>query len=224
MSHLTIETLARLVDEPASTAEVEHLEQCEDCRLELEGLRADAAALAALPELAAPDHHWAGIENRLHDEGIIRADTPARIIAFPRNRTLQYVLRAAAALAIFALGNATAIVAMHDDATNTPAGRADARLVSQNAPQTRDEAARAVRAAEAAYIDAFTHYLQMGNSMPSDDPLARLAALESIVQTTRAALGEAPADPVINGYHLTAIAQRDAIIRQLASSSDQTWF
>ena len=32
--------------------------------------------------------------------------------------------------------------------------------------------------------------------------------------TTRAALGQSPADPVINGYHLTALAQRNATIKQ----------
>jgi len=226
MSHLTIETLARLVDEPASAAEAEHLETCEDCRIELEGLRADAAALAALPELHAPDHHWPGIEARLRAEGLTRidGDDHTRVIAFPRNRMMHFVMRAAAALALFALGNASALVFLRGNADETNLST-DSRLVSQTTtPQTRDQAAAAVRAAETAYIDAFTQYLQMGNTTPSDDPLARLAALESIVQTTRAALGEAPADPVINGYHLTAIAQRDAIIRQLASSSDQTWF
>lgn len=222
MSHLTIETLARLVDEPASATEAEHVEHCEDCRIELEGLRADAAALASLPELRAPRHHWDTVEARLRDEGLTRTAS-AGGIAFP-GRTWRFALRAAAALAIFALGNTSALVFLRANDANVAQPVEDARLVSRTSPQTRDQAAAAVRAAEATYIDAFTNYLRMDNTARSDDPLARLAALESIVQTTRAALGEAPADPVINGYHLTAIAQRDAIIRQLASSSDQTWF
>ena len=61
--------------------------------------------------------------------------------------------------------------------------------------------------------------------------MSRLAALEGIVLTTRAALNEAPADPVINGYHLTALEQRDALLRELQeapvhSSDDnqQEWY
>jgi hypothetical protein len=65
------------------------------------------------------------------------------------------------------------------------------------------------------------------------DPVARQAALESILLTTNAALREAPADPVINGYHLTALAERDAVLKAIAvqQSSDRrmvtnnnTWF
>jgi hypothetical protein len=46
-----------------------------------------------------------------------------------------------------------------------------------------------------------------------------MAALESIVLTTRAALNRAPADPVINGYHLTAVAEREAMLRRLAAAT-----
>ena len=57
------------------------------------------------------------------------------------------------------------------------------------------------------------------------DPLNQLAALEGIVLTTRAALEEAPADPVINGYHLSALGQRDAILRQIdARADEEPWF
>ena len=60
------------------------------------------------------------------------------------------------------------------------------------------------------------------------DPLNRLAVLEGIVLTTGAALREAPADPVINNYHLTALGQREALIRQIERMdrvrSDDEWF
>jgi hypothetical protein len=60
--------------------------------------------------------------------------------------------------------------------------------------------------------------------------VSRLAALEGIVLTTRAALDDAPADPVINGYHLTALEQRDAILRQIqevpeeSDDNEQEWY
>jgi hypothetical protein len=54
--------------------------------------------------------------------------------------------------------------------------------------------------------------------------LNRLAALEGIMLTAQAALREAPADPVINGYLLTAMGQRDAMLRQISRPSEQDWF
>jgi hypothetical protein len=80
-----------------------------------------------------------------------------------------------------------------------------------------------LREAERAYLSALGRYSDLSGRTDASDPLARLAALESIVATTRAALGQAPADPVLNGYHLTAVAQRDAMLRQLAASAD-TWY
>ena len=44
---------------------------------------------------------------------------------------------------------------------------------------------------------------------------SRLAALDRVLSTTRDALREAPHDPVINGYYLTTLGQREATLRQL---------
>jgi hypothetical protein len=44
---------------------------------------------------------------------------------------------------------------------------------------------------------------------------SRLAALDQMISTTRAAMREAPHDPVINGYYLTTVGQREAALRQL---------
>jgi hypothetical protein len=56
------------------------------------------------------------------------------------------------------------------------------------------------------------------------EPHNRLAALEGIVVTTRAALEAAPADPVINNYHLAAMGQREALLRQLETGPEKTWY
>ena len=44
---------------------------------------------------------------------------------------------------------------------------------------------------------------------------SRLAALDRVISTTRDAMREAPHDPVINGYYLTTLGQREATLRQL---------
>jgi len=51
-----------------------------------------------------------------------------------------------------------------------------------------------------------------------ENPVAyrsRLAALDRVISTTREAMREAPHDPVINGYYLTTLGQREATLRQL---------
>jgi hypothetical protein len=48
---------------------------------------------------------------------------------------------------------------------------------------------------------------------------ARLAALDAAGDVMREALREAPADPVINGYYLTTLGQREATLRQMNAVS-----
>lgn len=216
MSHLSIETLARLIDEVPSEEETAHLDHCDECRNELEGLRADAAALAGLPEIEPPSTQWLAVESRLAAEGLLR---PAARRA--SQRWFRPAMQAAAAIVIFIVGSYTGSMlglrAVDDTATVAS---------STSVPVTADAAAAAVRDAETSYLTALTRYAELAQRTDPVDPLARLAALESIVLTTRAALGQAPADPVINGYHLTALAQRDATIKRMASTSSagQTWF
>lgn len=100
----------------------------------------------------------------------------------------------------------------------------DARPASPT-PRTAQEAAILLREAEGMYLDALARYAQLaGNAGEPGDPLARLAALEGIVLTTREALGRAPADPIINGYHMTALAQREATLQQIAATTRNPWF
>ena len=244
MSHLTLETLARLIDEAPDPTEAGHLDICEQCRDELEAMRADAAALQLLPDPKPSDAQWLRLEQRLQHEGLMRG----------RSQWHFGVLRAAAAVIIFVLGGVSATllirqsrnmsVAANEMRTpvvtqqplaviNPAAPRAVTVDASAPAPaatpvtrepaRTAEEAVTRLRTAENDYLAALTRYTELAGRVDEGDPLARLAALESIVATTRAALGRAPADPVINGYHLTAVAQRDAVLRQL-NASGQTWY
>ena len=54
--------------------------------------------------------------------------------------------------------------------------------------------------------------------MPAESPAAmrtRLAALDRTRRVLGEALNEAPYDPVINGYYLTTVGQREATLRQM---------
>lgn len=266
MQHLTLEALARLVDESPEATESAHLEGCEACRSELEAMRRDAAALARLGELEPAAAEWTALEARLEREGLLAGPTGARSAGFVFRRWTPRLLRLAAALALYAVGAATGLAlrgrAVAPVAT-TPIPTAPAQaLAAAPEPATRDtglgdtssaetvrqqpeapsarlasvgeaspeaatpeEAMRAVQSAEEAYLRAYSRYTELTSGQrQTDDPVARVAALESIVLTTRAALDRAPADPVINGYHLTAVAQRDAALRQIALRSNGPWF
>jgi hypothetical protein len=90
-------------------------------------------------------------------------------------------------------------------------------------PGTMDEAAAMLRQMEEWYLAALTRYAELSTRSDANDPIARLAALQSIVMTTQAALSQTPSDPVINGAHLTAVAQRDAALRHVAATTGDRW-
>ena len=247
MSHLTLETLARLIDETPDPTETGHLDNCQQCREELEAMRADAVALRRLEDPEPPVAHWLLLEQRLQREGLMRNSWRWQPVA----------LRTAAAIVIFVLGGVSASLVLRSEPADAltqnvtrdvgpavqaaplpnpvttlaenpvpaaPVVTAPVMTVAEPAPaRTPEEAAARLRAAESDYLAALTRFTELAGRATEGDPVARLAALESIVATTRAALGRAPADPVINGYHLTAVAQRDALLRQV-SASGQTWY
>lgn len=248
MSHLMLETLARLVDEAPDADEKLHLETCAVCRDELASLRADLAALQALPVIEPPRGSWDTIETRLAAEGLLRR--PRHALSWSAT-----LVRVAAAVLVFALGGAAGVawagqqpggvtatapgitdrlpggdvrpiqgqtaglIAQQQEAGNVLA----AAVLSGRMPDTRAETADLLAQAEALYLGSLARLSSMG---PADDgdPFARLAALEGITAITRAALERAPADPVLNGYHITALAQREATMRQIAAVTRGSWF
>lgn len=236
MQHLTIEALARLLDEPPDAEQAAHLAACAACRLELTALEEQTSALAELPDIRPPADAWPVLAIRLRDEGLLHDDSApaartraagATLAGWSRHR----MLRLAASIALFLFGGgagfaargvvAPAMVASADPQASEPSGSGTVRAA---APGSAEEAARLVRTEEAEYLRALTRYAEMARSPATTDPVARFAALESIVVATRAALDQAPADPVINGYHLTALAQREAMLRRFAVTAEDNWF
>ena len=259
MSHLSPETIARLVEDEPDTTEAAHLSACAECRTQLGAMTEDVHALAMLPDMAVVPDQWAALERRLTEEGLIRRPQRAGRGAWMMQAAAALLLLLGGALA----GRMTAPVAAPRtaavpseagvqpapdadpavlatesdprppaDATPAPPEAAASRSVALASDQgtrlpqnaTMDEAAEYLRGAEAVYLQALTRYAELASQAQSGDPIARLAALQSIVMTTQAALNETPTDPVINGYHLTALAQRDATLRQVAQASREQWY
>lgn len=211
MHHLTLEEIARLVDEPPTDIEANHLVACERCAAELEGMRAQVTGLARLTDPLIP----AAVDAAVRDVVRREVESAGRV-----SRASGSWIRIAASVAIFVIGAATGtfVIAPATSAISTigePPGRYG---------DVMDPAGR-LAAAEADYLEALASYARATQTSDGLDPLNRLAALEGIVLTTRAALRDAPADPVINTYHLAALGERDALLRQIADATvEDEWF
>ncbi|MFW6078700.1 MAG: hypothetical protein ACODAE_03715 [Gemmatimonadota bacterium] len=229
MGHLTPETLARLIDGAADAAEAAHLRACDACRHELAAFREQTDTLGELPDPPLPAGSWARLEERLETEGLLSgADAATRRRAFGAPDWM----RLAASIVLFLIGGLTgfALRGVADPADGgesldvraaTTAGEAEVA----GAGGSPEDAVRTLEVAEANYRAALARFSELTDRPASTvDPVARLAALEGIVLTTREALRQAPADPLINGYHLAAAAERDAMIRRLALEDDDPWF
>lgn len=125
---------------------------------------------------------------------------------------------AAAAAADLTTGAATAV-------SNLASASASA---STSGPPTADplvpdyrsvaEARAALTCYEIAYRNAAAYLAEHDSSTRLTDSEAyrtRLAALDRVGRAMREAMREAPYDPVINGYYLTTVGQREATMRQL---------
>ena len=104
----------------------------------------------------------------------------------------------------------------------TPIGRDDQReaAVAGFRDFASVEDARAAQPhSEALYQQAAAFLAEHDTTAAGDgSPVAyrsRLAALDQVISTTREAMRQAPHDPVINGYYLTTLGQREATLRQL---------
>jgi hypothetical protein len=92
---------------------------------------------------------------------------------------------------------------------------------------TRAEANRAARQlvqAQAEYVGALQRVAAIADPASGNAPETRLAALDQLVQLTARALERVPGDPVINGYHLAAVAERDALRREMDRDATTEWF
>ena len=239
MSHLSTERLAALGDEEPTPAEVQHLAACTACAREHRAYRTLVAmARAERDAIGIPLTRWESIAGALAADSVAATPAPAvptRGLALERparSRGIRFAripLRAAAAVLLTAGGVFAGRVSAGAPAWPLGVERATAarggvlRQVA-NVPDsvafTSVEEARAVQLhSESLYQQAVTFLAQHDTSAASDgNPevlKSRLAAFDQMISTTSAAMREAPHDPVINGYYLTTVNQREATLRQL---------
>ncbi|MDB4906783.1 MAG: hypothetical protein JWO05_1567 [Gemmatimonadetes bacterium] len=231
MSHLHTDRLAALADEQPTAEERAHLDSCAECAEEV-------AAHQAVHEMAMNDRdaiglpltRWENISARLQSEGLTNG-TPLR-----RTGSQRGIMQAAAALLLVAGGavagrvsaggsplpdgRSVAVASASSDTKNTKNKLAS--MLEENGPTTFgsiEEAKQARTRFEAAYQNASAWLASNDTASASSTSPAtmrtRLAALDRVSSTMRQAMEDAPYDPVINGYYLTTLGQREATIRQI---------
>jgi hypothetical protein len=232
MGHLTIENLARLVSEAPTPEEEHHLEGCSACRAELKALQEQTEAIGSLPDLRPPPGDWEALEARLASEGLIRTSG----LAFPAKRWWSSGWMQAAAAVVLFLGGTMlgsgAFASRGDDrlAQDAPPPGLELIPVGAQAQPVSNlaDAATAVNLAEQQYMLALLQYRQIMDAQGGPnyvaDPTTRLAAIEAIVAAGRAAIQQAPADPYVNGVLVSALAEREAFIRNASITSSDAIF
>lgn len=231
MEHLSLEALARLVDETPFRSERQHLAHCPDCARELELLREQTEALGSLPDLRPAPGDWSALEERLEREGLLRTSTPADTVIRLIDRRRGW-MQAAAALVLFLAGGLSgAVLAPIDPGTpgegqvaagETAAGEASPAGLPVAESATAEEAAEVLRLAEQQHRDAVLRYraLLSPQAEPPMDPRL-FAAYDMLVAASQAAVHEAPYDPYLNGFLVSAVAEREAALNALFASADR---
>jgi len=233
MSHLSIERLAALADEPPTADEQTHLSQCDLCATEVKAHRSLLAMAGGEREaMQLPLTRWDALSERLRGEGLLTGSGKReagsvqgvrRGFPLPASR---FPLQVAAALLLVAGGVAlgrfsAGASAIPGGITGTATQAANARVVD-SLPTTFasvDEANRWKAAYANAYQGTVT-FLAANDSSGTVETTpavmrARLSALNQVNRTMREALNDAPFDPVINDFYLNSFGQREATLRQL---------
>jgi hypothetical protein len=230
MSHLSTERLAALGDEAPTPAEAAHLVACEVCARE-------HAAYRALVTMAHDERGAIGIPLSRFDSiaSALAADqpqvAPASRVVPDHNPTARHFLRTPmrAAAGFLLLAGGVAAGRMSAGASLFPKMEVGAPSVATNTTRAAssdsasfasiEEARVAQLHSEALYQQAAAFLAEHDTTGAGDgSPVAyrsRLAALDQVISTTREAMRQAPHDPVINGYYLTTLGQREATLRQL---------
>jgi hypothetical protein len=226
MSHLPDERLAALLDDPPISAELAHLASCERCATERAAYRALRELSNAEQHIGAPLSDWDTLAPALRADGVI--DTGEWRVARRPRRFGGVWPQAAAAVLIaiggLAYGRYSAVGSVLPESVHRGADMAStAGTGTDSIAFGSIEEARAVQVQSQLLYQSAALYLAAHDTadLSPMSPAAirrRLATLDEVGATVRQALAESPGDPVINGYYLTTLGQREAAFRQLNAS------
>ena len=214
--HLNREQISALLDEPAGVSGgLDHIDQCPDCAREYEQMSRMRMSLSGLPELEAPAGEWDAIQEKL---GLAPVGGPVAPSIW--RRAAAWPLQVAAVLALFAAGLMVGQrISSNADAPQPTVAGLD------GATATAPESSLAIEPAEA-YLRTVADLQQHRDGFDESgaNPLGpaavaeRITHLDGMIDASRAALREAPADPVLNNFLFQLVDERDDLAVQL----DQT--
>lgn len=218
--HLSRERISALLDDPQGVpAELDHLSRCPDCAREYEQMSRMRMALSGLPEIEPPAGEWMAVQERLGMQPLGRA--PARDRRWP---SIGWPLQAAAVISLFAAGLMVGqrLDTGADGRTQTPAVAA---VDERDAPASDAGSALTVEPADA-YLRTVADLQSLRGGFDDSRPRAaspeafveRITHLDALIDASRDALREAPADPVLNNLLFQLVDERDG----LAGELDQT--
>jgi hypothetical protein len=203
MQHLPIERLAELGSSEPTAAEVEHLATCTMCASEHAAYeRVVAMAADERRRIAPPLTDWGSLRSQLRSQGMIM--TPAEAEAGRAwSAKVSRVSGRIAALAVSGGSDVAVSTLDTDDFTST----ASALQVLRRAQEEYERAA--------VYLASHDTSASEG---ASDLLRTRLAALDEMAETSLRALGNAPADPIMNQVYLTTLGARNMTLGRLATA------
>jgi hypothetical protein len=222
MSHLSPERLAALTDETPNPIEAAHLATCRDCTAEIAAQRRLARmAIEAQAVTVAPLSNFDALRPRLQAEGLVVV--PDRMAAV---RLWAVRIAASAALVIggavggrLSAGAPLPFTASAIGAGGTTGGSPSLAAAPANF-QTTDEAMKALEVSQQTYQTAAAFLAAQDTSarfigLNENSYRTRLSALDQMAAVTRAALYQAPQDPVLNQAYLGVQGAREATLRQI---------
>jgi hypothetical protein len=178
---------------------------------------------------ATPLTEWSAIAAQLRAEGLIRkTDRPSFGSTTTWMRIAASIVLVAGGIAIGRYtsrssdSSTTAIGANTAPSQSSETGAELTSNASNASFASAEEAWSVLNRAGEEYQRA-SAYLSANNTnvpMPSSPSMyrTRLAALDNVMSEMRAALQEAPQDPVINQYYLATVGAREATLRQLGTT------
>lgn len=227
MQHLPIERLAELADGDPTTAERDHLAGCAMCAAERSAYqRVVAMAADERRRIAPPISTWGALRQELRLEGLIvtREEATARKAFLDRLTTWAW--RVAAGFTLLATGAVggrlsagmplgTALALPEGDAPGAQLVMASEEFASTAAAMQAMQRAQQDYERAALYIASHDTSLSEG---ATEAYRTTLAALDQMAETSRRALSEAPADPIINQVYFTTLGARNMTLGRLATA------
>jgi hypothetical protein len=225
--HLTREQIAALLDEPGAVADgPPHLDVCSECAGEFEAMSRTRMALSGLPDLRAPDGAWDAIL-----AGLSNATAGRPYSTSPTWWGVQErwgpLLAAAAILVLFLGGLGVGRMLAPGQVSNDAMGSVSESVALQGSETAGSPGQADVDYPE--YVRSVADLQELIQSGPSQEQIAddpalaavRLTRLDALIEASREALREAPADPALNDFLFDAVDERASIAGQLGRTIRQ---